>query len=56
MTLGEKEIFTLLYAGDMVLIAKVEDEVKSMLERLERYIECKGLEINVRKTKIMRFR
>lgn len=39
----------------MVLIAENEDEMKSMLERLEGYIDRKGLKINVGKTKIMRF-
>lgn len=39
----------------MVLIAENEDEMKSMLERLEGYIDRKGLKINVRMTKIRRF-
>lgn len=39
----------------MVLIAENEDEMKSMLERLEGYIDRKRLKINVGKTKIMRF-
>lgn len=36
----------------MVLIAENEDEMKSMLERLEGYIDRKGLKINVGMTKI----
>lgn len=39
----------------MVLIAENEDEMKSMLERLEGYINRKGLKINVGMTKIRRF-
>lgn len=39
----------------MVLIAENEDEMKSMLERLEGYIDRKGLKINVGMTKIRRF-
>lgn len=39
----------------MVLIAQNEDEMKSMLERLEGYIDRKGLKINVGMTKIRRF-
>jgi len=30
--------------------------MKSMVERLEGYLEAKGLELNIKKTKIMRFR
>lgn len=39
----------------MVLIPENEDEMKSMLERLEGYIDRKGLKINVGMTKIRRF-
>lgn len=39
----------------MVLIVENEDEMKSMLERLEGYIDRKGLKINVGMTKIRRF-
>lgn len=30
--------------------------MRSMIERLERYLERKGLELNIHKSKIMRFR
>lgn len=53
--IGEERVYSLLYADDMVLIAEMEEEMKSMLERLEGYIDRKGLEINVEKTKIARF-
>lgn len=36
----------------MVLIAENENEMKNMLERLEGYIDRKGLKINVGMTKI----
>lgn len=39
----------------MVLIVESEDEIKSMLERLEGYINRKGLKINVGMAKIRRF-
>jgi len=32
----------------MWLIAEEEGEIKNMLERLERYLDKKGLELNVR--------
>jgi len=31
-------------------------EMKNMLERLERYLDRKGLKLNVRNTKVLRFR
>ncbi|XP_071577986.1 uncharacterized protein [Temnothorax nylanderi] len=40
----------------MVLLAEGEDEMRSMMERLERYLDKKRLELNAEKTKIMRFR
>lgn len=57
--IGEERVYSLLYADDMVLIVEKKEEkkeeMKSMLERLEGYIDRKGLEINVEKTKIVRF-
>lgn len=52
--LGEKKIYSLAYADDMVLVAEEEEEMKAMLARMERYIDKKRL--NVTKTKIMIFR
>jgi len=52
---GEK-VYSLLYADDTVLLAKYEGGMKSMVERMEGYVDRKGLEINVGETKIMRFR
>ena len=40
----------------MVLLAEEEGGMKCMIARLERYIDRKGLELNVGKSKIMRFR
>jgi len=55
MKLGEK-IYSLAYADDVILIAENEGEMRSIVQRLERYIEKKKLELNEKKTKIMRFR
>lgn len=52
--IGEKRIYTL--AHDLVMMAEREDEMRSVMERLERYLDGKGLEVNTKKTKIMRFR
>lgn len=49
-------VYTLAYADDMVLVAEGENEMRSMVGRLERYLEEKKLELNVGKTKAMRFR
>lgn len=35
------------YADDVVLLAEEEDEMRSMIGRLEEYIERKDLELNV---------
>jgi len=38
------------------LVTENEDEMRSMIERLEHYVDRKGLEVNTEKTKILRFR
>ncbi|KAL6420236.1 hypothetical protein ACFW04_014606 [Cataglyphis niger] len=53
--LGERKIYTLAYADDVVLIAE-EDGMRSMIERLEGNLEKKELELNVGKSKILRLR
>lgn len=53
--LGEGRIYTLAYA-DMMLLAENEEEMRSMIERLEVYLDRKRLELNTEKTKIVRFR
>jgi len=54
--LGGRKLYNLAYADDIVLMADKEEEMRSMIERLEKYLEGKSLELNVGKTKIMRFR
>lgn len=49
--LGER-IYSLAYADDVVLMAEKEEELRSMMERLEGYLERKKLELNPNKTKI----
>ena len=48
------------YADDVVVLVEREEkkreEKRSMIRRLERYIEEKKLRVNVGKTKKMRFR
>lgn len=54
--LGEDRIYTVAYADDIALLVENKKEIKSMIERLEWYLEKKELELNTEKTKIMRFR
>jgi len=54
--LGEERIYSLAYADDIVLLSEEEGEMRSLMERLEKYTSRKGLELNVEKTKIVRFR
>jgi len=43
--LGEGKVFTLTYADD-VMIAEEEQDMRAMMNRLERYLERKGMELN----------
>lgn len=54
--IGEKKIHTLAYANDVMLLAEEEQDMRSILKRLERYLDRKGIELNAEKTKIMKFR
>jgi len=54
--LDGKRVYTLAYADDMVLLAEGEEEMKSMMERLEIYLDKKKVELNAEKTKMLRFR
>lgn len=38
------------------MLAEEEDAMRSMIERLEGYLERKGLKLNIGKTKMVRFR
>lgn len=42
-------IYTLAYADDIVLLAEKEGEMKSMIERFERYMSKKGFVVNTEK-------
>ncbi|KMQ87820.1 hypothetical protein RF55_12808 [Lasius niger] len=56
LKLKDRKIYTLMYADDIVVMAEEEHGVKALVSRLERYLDRKGLELNVEKTKVMRFR
>lgn len=44
------------YADDLVMMAEKEDEMRSLMRRLEGYLDGKRLEVNTEKTKVMRFK
>lgn len=56
MRIGEKKVYSLQYANDIVLMPKRENEMRIMLESQEGYLDKKELEVNTDKTKIIRFR
>lgn len=49
--LGEDRVYTLAYSDDMVLLAENKEEMRSMIESLEEYLERNGLEFNTEKAK-----
>ena len=52
--LGEISIIHhLRYAGDTILMAESEEELKSLLMKVKEESENVGLELNIQKTKIM---
>lgn len=42
--------------NDLVLLAGKEEEIKSIIVKLEAYMDRKKLKVNVDKTKVIRFR
>lgn len=53
-TKGEK-IYLLAYADDLVLLAEKEEGMRNMIKRFEKYVKVKSLDLNVEKSKILRF-
>jgi hypothetical protein len=44
----------MLYADDLVLLAREENVLQGMIDRLIEIGRCYGMEMNVGKTKVMR--
>lgn len=40
--MGERKVYTLAYADDMVLMAEEKEEMRSMIGRLEEYLDRKN--------------
>ena len=51
--IGRRNINKLSYADDTTLMAKSEEEVKSLLMKVKEESEEFGLKLNIQKTKIM---
>ena len=51
--IDERNINNLRYADDMTLMAKSEEELKSLLMKVKDESEKVGLKLNIQKTKIM---
>ena len=51
--IGRRNINNLRYVDDTTLMAEREEELKSLLMRVEEESERAGLKLNIRKTKIM---
>ena len=47
-------IQTVKYAGELVLLAKEENVLQDMIDKLIETGRCYGMEMNVKKTKVMR--
>lgn len=45
--LGEEKVYSLAYADNMVLLEEEKNEMRSIIRKLEEYLEQKGLEMNV---------
>lgn len=52
----KRRIYTLAYADDMVFLTENKEEMRSVIERLEKYLDGKRIELNAEKTKIIRFK
>lgn len=52
--IGREKVYSLIYADDMVLLVEEERKMRSMMERLERFLDENRL--NAAKTKVMRLR
>ena len=56
LMLGREKILLITYADDGALLAGSAEGLQEIVERFGRYVERKGLRINVEKSKVMRFR
>jgi hypothetical protein len=53
---GKEKVWSLVYADDLVVLAREEKGMKEMLGSIEKYMRRKKLTVNVEKSKMMVFR
>lgn len=53
LVIGKEKFWCLEYADDIVLLATSEEELKEMMERLEKYLDRKKLILSEGKSKVM---
>ena len=56
IVIRKKKIYSIGYADDVILLANNEVGIQEMIGRFGKFIERRGLELNTKKTKIIRFR
>ena len=54
--MGISIVWSLAYADDIALIANKEEELKTMMKRLEHFLGRRKLNLNVKKSKTMVFK
>lgn len=54
--MGGEKILTDTYMNNLVLLAGKIEEIKSIIAKLEAYMDRKKLKVNVDKTKVIRFK
>jgi len=55
VVVGKEKFWLITYADDIVLVAKNEQKLKSMMRRLKKYIDKKGLIPSPGKSKVVVF-
>lgn len=55
IVVGERKVWSLTYADDIVLMTDREEELKEMLKRFEKFLKETELELNTKKAKSVVF-
>ena len=54
--IGKKKLYSIGYADEVILLANNEVGMKQMIKRFGKFIERRGLELNIKKSNIIKFR
>lgn len=55
VVIGQKKIWSLSYADDIVIVAKTHNEMKALIRRFGKYLSKIDMILNTKKTKIIKF-